>query len=148
MKSLILWSVRLTYTRKGKNPSGLDLAYCNTQALSLLACLCGPYQTIGLWILTTKRTKQTMQYHQAGWLILGKWHNTQWPKSSTVCRSSNCGVCQGWSGQRSKTWHCFSDYFTPKASLSPAMELDGGFTPLLHLFAYLFVSRISQGRAD
>lgn len=35
MKSLILWSVRLTYERKGKNPSGLDLEYCNSQALTL-----------------------------------------------------------------------------------------------------------------
>lgn len=36
MKSQILWSVRLTYARKGKkNPSGLDLEYCNRQALTL-----------------------------------------------------------------------------------------------------------------
>lgn len=35
MKSLILWSVRLTYTRKGKNPSGLDLEDCNSQSLTL-----------------------------------------------------------------------------------------------------------------
>lgn len=35
MKSLILWSTRLTYARKGKNPSGLDLEYCNRQTLTL-----------------------------------------------------------------------------------------------------------------
>lgn len=77
MKSLILWSLRLTYTRKWQKKKGLDLEYCNSQTLTLI---CNVMWTLsGQWSLDNDQKKEYRQkYCMTKIIILSEWHAVHW----------------------------------------------------------------------
>lgn len=88
MKSLILWSLRLTYTRKWQEKKGLGLEYCNSQTLTLI---CNVMWTLsGQWSLDNDQKKgvQTKILHDQN-------HNPQWVARCTLT------LLHGWQNPRS-----------------------------------------------